>query len=197
MTTGLSVQLLSRRVLWIRYYQASAFLLLSALYATLLWMLLAAHRNGPEQVFTALIILLLMVSSGIAVFLRNSKRIAVTRMPYGPNGLLNPKTGIVDPLHSPVLVQEQWNKTAKQSRAWERWKPLVAGLSMFLVKVLPRSEVNLILVVIGLLWMILCASATGGAAAYIAEIMHWEREHQKHIYVKFQKSDIKFIQEES
>ncbi|CAN5719636.1 hypothetical protein BH10CHL1_BH10CHL1_00610 [soil metagenome] len=178
--TGLAIQFLSRRVLWIRCYQAGTFLLNGAIYNFTMGVSGRSSKRCGASVYGDYCSFD-HGGSEVLVFFKNIKRINVTKMSYGSSGLLNPKTGIVDPMRLPAPVQAQWNKAASQSQAWKRWKPLIVGLSMFLVKVLPTAEVDIIMVCLELAWIILYAGAAGDAVAYIAEIMRWERAHQRHI----------------
>ncbi|MFN8491262.1 MAG: hypothetical protein U0350_26935 [Caldilineaceae bacterium] len=183
--SGFGLQLLSKRVLLIRGYQTVLCGLNTAVYTILLWALLAANRSKQEQGFATIVVLLIIMGSVVGVFLRNINRSILAKMPYGPIGLLNNKTGFVDPSRAPDSVQKQWDKAASQSRILARWHPIIAGLSMFLVKMLPRSEMGIVLIVIGLMFGIMCAGGLGGAAAYVVAIKRWEREHKKYMYVKF------------
>lgn len=118
----------------------------TAVYTTLLWAFLAANSSKQEQGFAAIVVLLILIVSTVGVYLRNVHRNTWVKMPYGPTGLLNNKTGFVDPRRSPDPVQKQWDKPTAQSRILARWHPIIAGLSMFLVKMLPRSEIGIILI---------------------------------------------------
>ena len=149
---GFALQLLARRVLLMRGYQVLVLGLNTVVYATLLWVLLAANRSKQEQVFAAIAVPLIIIGSAVGIFLRNINRTILVKMPYGPTGLLNSRTGFVDPRRSPDLVQKQWDKATFQSRVLERWHPIIVGLSMFLVKMLPRSGISVILIVIGLVF---------------------------------------------
>jgi hypothetical protein len=180
---GLFLQLNSKRILWIRTYQVFIGLINACVWSSLLWFILTRNQTEGTNLFTGITIGVLLVASVLGIYLRNINSTYLSNMPYGPQGVLNTKTGIVDPTRSPTFIHRRQEPVKRRLDVLWRFSPLIAGFSMFLVRVLSESANTIILALVTLLWIIVCAGGAGGAIAYVISILRWEQEHEKRMYV--------------
>lgn len=184
MIIGVALEFLSRRVLWIRIYQATTVLIIAIVYAGLLWAMLAHNQTWENQLFSGLLTGFILVISILATYRMRINSPDLAAMPHGTRGILNTKTGFVDPTASPVWMQERWDKAEHKTNAIKQISPLIAGISMFLVQVLSKDEITIMLAIVALMAVILFSLGAGGFMAYIASVIRWERSHNRRIYVR-------------
>lgn len=178
---GAVLQFLSNRVLWIQVYQAIVTLWLVSLSLLLLWIVLTTGQDEEYKLLAGATTSVIVVGSMIATYQSNIN--VWKNMPHGPTGILDCKTGIVDPTESPQYVQDQLDKARDLTDVWQRFSPLAAGILMFLVQVLSNSGITIMVAFVALIWTILGVAGVSRAFYFIASIIRWEREHEKHIYV--------------
>jgi hypothetical protein len=181
---GAILQLLSKRILWIRSYQAGVAILFASVYASLLWITLTHHQNWTNKLLAMLIIGLIVVGSAWSIYVHNLNSSHRKDMPHGPIGMLDSRTGIVDPTRSPVAIQKQWEQAEGKLKLVSRLAPLIAGISMFLVRILSEPGILVIIAVIALLGTIFGSIGIGGLVYYVFAIIRWEREHEKRMLLQ-------------
>jgi len=180
---GIALQLLSNRVILIRIYQLMAMTMIVVVY--LIGGVLFLIDNQPLCVKWLLPGMLIIITFGRGIFaFFRTRRIYTATMPHGPLGVLNSKTGVVDPTKSPPKLQRQLDKQAGKTNLVWRLIPLTSGLALAFVRGLSESGGELIMTIIAIVVVIGISGSVGSILAYIESTWRWEREHGKHIIVK-------------
>lgn len=182
--SGLVLQFATRRVVYIRAYQLTAVGLVALVYGSLLWAVFTYDQPYKFKLFAGLVMGAMLVALGVGAYRVNQKRPYLAEMPYGPVGILDNKTGLVDPAVSPPLIQRSRDKAEKQYALLWRLAPLTAGLSMLLVRGLPASGKAVLVAIIALVIAAGYAGVTGSVYFYIIASWRWEQQHSKRMYVK-------------
>jgi len=180
---GAVLQFGTTRVIYMREYEVVAYGLSSATFGVLTWAVLVfgkAELNCYMGLVIAIMLILIAVVSGVLLF-RDPQR---AEMPCGPRGKLDLRTGlIVDPFFSETTPRP--DRRSETVPGWVlRTMPLVAGLSLALVRGLPDSTEMLFLLIPGVGMSALTAGAAGAACSYLIATLRWERWHGKQIHVK-------------
>lgn len=181
---GLLVDLLSRRLWWIRLYQSILFLLCTLL---IMSYLLIAFAKNPQINIYGMGFTLAVIACAVAGFsFRQTLQSPLRRtMPHGALGRLDPKTGAVYPEQSPPAVKTEWEETKRGLNALSKLTPLIAGAAMVLVQVIATPQVLSFINFLLSLGVTFCASGIGSYAAFAYCVRQWETEHQKKILVKY------------
>lgn len=182
--TGFILQIASRRVVYIRGYQVVVMGLMALVHGSAFWTVVSHNQLGGLKLLAGMITGILLLVLGIGVYRTNWKRSYFAEMPYGPVGVLDSTTGLVDPARSPRHVQDHRGKAEQQYALLWRLAPLTAGLSMLLVRGLPRSSIAALVGVIAFGFAAFGAMGAGGYSFFLVASWRWERAHSKCIYVK-------------
>ncbi len=182
--SSLVLQVVSRRVIYVRAYQLTIFGLITLVYGTLLWAVVTLDRSYDFKLFASLVIVVMLIALVIGAYRISQKRHQRAQMPYGPVGTLDRKTGLVDPTISPPNIQRHQDRLEKQSALLWRLAPLTAGLAMLLVRGLPASADEVLVAIVAFTFAVLGAGGAGGYYFYLVASRRWEQEHGKLMYVK-------------
>lgn len=181
---GFLIDLVSRRLWWIRLYQVTL-----ALFCTLLIMsyLLIAFTQTPQANFYGVAFTLVTIACAVAgLAFRQTMQSPLRKiMPHGALGRLDPRTGYVYPDQSPPAVKREWEKTQRGLNVITRLTPLIAGVAMVLVQMFATSQVLSFINFLFSIGVTFCASGIGSYAAFAYCVRQWEIEHQKKILVKY------------
>ena len=114
-----------------------------------------------------LIILLLIICIGLAIlFFFRTRRLYASQTPYGPTGVMNPRTGIVDPTRSIPKIQRQIDKQANKTSLVWKLTPLSAGLIYAFAKMLSISGKLAILWIATIVLVLADSILIGSLVAY-------------------------------
>jgi len=182
--SGLILQVVSRRVIYVRAYQLFIFGLITLVYGTLLWAVVTLDRSYDFKLFASLVIAVMLIALVIGAYRISQRRHQRTQMPYGPVGTLDKKSGLIDPTISPPNIQSRQDRLEKRSVLLWRLAPLTAGLAMLLVRGLPRSGNAALVAIVALGFAVLGAIGLGGYCFFVVASKRWEQEHRKVMYVK-------------
>lgn len=176
---GIFSEFFTRRLLWIRLYQTLMFGIMSGVSSYVLWSVLA----GNQLVQNSLVVLFLSCPIfAILLFLAGPQKQAERRaMPYGPVGMLNAKTGHVDISRSPVHVHTKVEIAEDRLRKIARFSPLIAGIGMFLARLLSESGLTVGIALFAFTTFLGGLGGSLGSAFYIYSIIGWERHHKRKI----------------
>jgi len=181
---GLVLEFASKRVIYIRGYQFIISSLIGLVHGTLLWTVLALDRSYDFKLFAGLVTGGMFVALAVGAYRINQRRYQHTQMPCGPVGVLDKKTGLVDPTLSPPNIQRQQDRLEKLSVLLWRLAPLTAGLVMLLVRGLPASADEVLVAIVAFTFAALGAGGAGGLYFFLVTSKYWEQQHGKLIYVK-------------
>lgn len=181
---GVVLQIKTRRIIYHLAYMAMSWLIITLIFFMVAVVYLTKSHELKTKVFTILTLMVTVVGMGMYFFRRTSRLYAST-MPYGPRGLLNWKTGIVNSDKSPPRIQKNIDKDIAKTRNLARLSPLIAGLSMLLAYFLADIAGELILGMIAIIMMVVAAAASGSTLAYLIASLRWEKIYEKHLIVKY------------
>lgn len=181
---GVALQFFSKRVLTIRVYGALGWGLPALVFAMLAWSVTVLAWGQKGQVLAAVVIAAMLLGYGTLVFIGSYRSPQRERMPYGGVGKMNQKTGaIIDPRYVEISPEAQ-AKSAEGVRTVVRLSPLIAGLTMLLVRSLSANVEVLLFIPLGLFLAAVATSVAASQTSYAVSTAHWERQHGKRIYVK-------------
>ena len=134
---GVVLQFTTRRVYAIRIYDTIAYVLAAVAGAALTCDVLLLAWGESSAVFAGVLIAAMLVSFGAITYIRDRRNPKRARLPCAATGKMDPKTGlIVDPRYMDKTPEgEQQGNSAL--RAILSLSPLIAGLSMMMVRGLP------------------------------------------------------------
>jgi len=179
---GAGLQLTSNRVVYIRIYQMAITVMLVAVYLVGATLFLGDGRANRETWSVATMLIIIAGGRGVLAFFR-TRRLYTPTMPHGPLGMLNPRTGVVDPTKSPPKLQKQMDDYANKTNLLWRITPLIAGLSLAFVRRLSDSGEELVMTIITIIVVVGVSGSIGSIYAYILAILSWEKKHKKRIIV--------------
>ena len=183
MLAGIALQIRSRRIIYIRIYQIMIVLMQAVIFSSGAILFLTEEQKTAMQLVIVAMVVTLFIGLVVFSFFR-TRRNYTSISPYGPFGVMNPKTGIVDPTHSIPKIQKQIDKyDGKTNLVW-RLIPLTAGLDLAFIGILSLSGKELVLVIGAIVIVAGDALGIGSLAAYATATLRWERNHGKHIIVK-------------
>ena len=180
---GVILQLKSNRVLYIRIYQMVVTTILTIVYLVGATVFLTDGRPLWQKWFVVIVMIIIAVMRGVLAFFR-TRRLYTPAMPHGPLGILNSKTGVVDPTETSPKLQKQMDEyTNKANLVW-KIIPLTAGLALVFVRGLSDSGGELVMTIIAIIVVVGASGSIGSVYAYIRAILCWEKRHGKRITVK-------------
>jgi hypothetical protein len=181
--TGLLLQRTTERVLRIKGF----FALMAALGALacgyVVTLLLAPSGEVMVCLFVGAFVFLVLAVVAIQTYFSDTKAPTRPTMPHGDFGVLDDSTGTVDPSRSPRNASrqiERWDKTAIIVRAT---LPIVAALSMWLVRSLPATGDLVLIVLCASFFAVISAIGVGRQLALAVSCRRWEEQHQMKILV--------------
>lgn len=182
--TGLVLQLTTLRVLFIRVFFASMFALGAVACGYLLLVLLVPSDEVFVRLFVGALVFLVLAIVAIQTYLSVTKAPSRSTMPHDDFGVLDESTGFIDlsrSMRHSSSGNEQWNKAALIVRAT---LPIVAALSMWLVRSLPATGDLVLIVLCGSFFAVVNAMGVGKHFALAVSCQRWEEQHQMKILVK-------------
>lgn len=181
---GMVLQFATKRVLVIRLYDSMMYALAAGASALLTWSLLVLAWGQSSAVFAAATIATMLIGFGAVTLFRDRRNPKRVRLPCATIGKLDPNTGlIVDPRYMDRTPADAQRGNAV-ARAVLSLAPLIAGLSMMLVRGLPDDAAMLLLLFPGALFAVMMTWFAAKYVSFLIGTIHWEREHGKRIYVK-------------
>jgi len=183
MLAGIALQIRSRRIIYIRIYQMMIVFMQAVIFSIGAILLLIEDQKTAMKLVIVTMVVTLFIGLVVFSFFR-TRRVYASISPYGPFGVMNPKTGIVDPTHSIPKIQKQIDKyDGKTNLVW-RLIPLTAGLALAFVGALSLSGKELVWAIGAIVIVAGDSLGIGSLAAYAAATLRWERKHGKYIIVK-------------
>ncbi len=181
---GMVLQFATKRVLVIRLYDSITYAIAAGASALLTWSVLVLAWGQDSAVLAATTITAMLISFGAITVFRDRRNPKRVRLPCAAIGKMDPYTGlIVDPRYiDRTPADAQRGNTA--TRAVLSLAPLIAGLSMMLVRGLPDDAAILLLLFPGILFAVMMTWFAAKYVSFLIGTIHWEREHDKRIYVK-------------
>lgn len=181
---GIFLQVFSRRVLWIRVFHALLTMQMSIVFAFVLWEV--GKKNQISMSKWTIEMIVGMVFSGCLIYgyMSSLNHLKKTKMPHGAIGMLNFKTGSVDPMLNPKEIEAEQANVENVTRSVLQWGPLFVGLLMALTQIFGNQNHDPRVSLAALIFLILGALGLGGNIFYISSIWRWEQRNKKHIYVK-------------
>lgn len=180
-SVGIILHLASTRVLFGRFLDLAAFLLL----LVAMFVLASAIRQqltlASEPFFWAGGVGLLLIA-GVVGFIRDQRSWLRAQLPCGYDGQLDKRTGRVDP-YGPTPRQPG----SVKPRPW--WKnasvQTVAGIvfAQLVVRLLPDTGKLAVVLLIVMYMAVVFAFGAGRVASVCLATWHWERQHGKQIHV--------------
>lgn len=172
------------RLVWIRFYQFTLFVLIVLPAYVSLWLASTMERTLLEKLSIGIITVGSMFLLAHRCYRHVINRPERTYMPHGAYGELNHKTGIVDPTRVPAPQQKIWEKNqSKMEQLWQ-YTPLIAGLSMFFTKMVNTDTKLIVMDVCVFLTLLGGVIGSGNYLAIIVSILRWEEKHHQPIYLK-------------
>lgn len=181
---GVLLQFLSKRVLWIRFYQTVLTLHMTLVFAFTIWSV--EQRSTMQDSAWISLIIIGTVSLGclISGYLSSINRAKKARMPHGAIGVLNFNTGKVDMTSTPKEIEADEKMTSEVTNLLLQWSPLFVGVLIALTRVWSIDSENLRAVIAGLMGLALGSLGLGSNVFYIGSIRKWEQQNERKIYVK-------------
>lgn len=179
---GILLEFATRQVFWIRIYQLIGAASMALLAALLLWSLLARGQSLAQQLFTG-VMLVLLVSGSVAASRYQSVR-ETGNLAYGLTGRLEVKTGWIDPGQPPQDRRQMVEQARQTESFWLRLTPLFAGLGMFLANTLSERGIELLILLLAALGLLLGAMGVGRMSHYLQSIHRLQQNHGKTLQVK-------------
>jgi len=181
---GFLIDAASRRLLWIRVYQTTLFLLCTL--SILRFLLISLLKDSEINMFWVGIVVSIVICSVIgAAFWQTMSSPLRASMPHGALGRLDNFTGFVYPKQSPPKIKEEWEKTKTGLVLVFRLTPIIAGLAMFMVQIMSASSMMPFVNFLFSLGILFFAYGIGSYAAYAVCINQWEALNHRRMYVKF------------
>ena len=181
---GLLLHFATRRIVYIRSYQAAALGLVAVTYGVLLWVILAGSSLTGTRVLLVISIAGLQTLTGIVAFSDNRRRYrANPNKPFGPYGILDAKVGVVTRDTSNQYKDQERRQTTLYTKL-SRLAPMTAGLAMLIARSLSDSAINIVIGLIALVCAFGAAAGAGGVIFYLVVSARWEQEHGMRMYVK-------------
>lgn len=181
---GMVLQFATKRVLIIRLYDSMMYALAAGASALLTWSLLVLAWGQGSAVLAAATITAMLIGFGAVTVVRDRRNPKRVRLPCAAIGKMDQNTGLItDPRYidrTPVAAQ-QGNAATK---AVLSLAPLIAGLSMMLVRGLPDDAAILLLLFPGTLFAVMMTWFVAKSMSFLIGTLRWERDHGKRIYVK-------------
>lgn len=181
---GVFLQFVTRRVLVIRLYDFVMYSIAAMAGALLTWRLLVLAWGAANAVFAGIIVLVMFVGFGIVIYGKDRRNPRRMLLPCAATGKLDLKTGlIVDPRFVDNATEYDHQRNAAL-RAVLSLSPLIAGLSMMLVRGLPDANALFLFLAPGIFIAALMTWFAFKTLSFLVGTVLWEREHGKRIYVK-------------
>lgn len=174
---GFILQIAVRRVIYIKLFFAAVLAGAAFVYGHLVWLVLAAGADFILRLVIAALILMLLICVSIQAcvsILRSPER---STMPHEEFGVLDSVSGLIDPSQTLPRAQgwrRRWDKMAIITRSL---LPLVAGLSMLLVRSLSASGEIILLVFCASVMAVGVAAGAGRHLGFAAASWRWEGQH--------------------
>ena len=116
-------------------------------------------------------------------FILDQRKAERNQMPYGPQGKLNPKTGIIiDKTYWPVS-SEQTESNNKYAGWVIRASPLIAGVAIAFTRGLNITGKMIFISLTIAVIATLVAIVSGSVLSYLFATIRWEKEHNLQIYL--------------
>lgn len=182
--TGLLLQRTTARVLRIKEFFASMAALGALACGYVVTLLLAPSGDVIVRLFIGALVLLILAAVAIQTYFSVTKAPTRPTIPHGDFGVLDESTGTVDPSRSPRNASrqsERWDKTTIIVRAT---LPIVAALSMWLVRSLPATGDLVLIVLCASFFAVVFAIGLGRYLGIAISCRRWEEQHQMKILVK-------------
>lgn len=188
---GILLDIVSKRLLWIRVYQIIAMMLPTISFpAFLLYDLyndLAATDLRYVQITSTVIILSILGTITLA-FVQTLRDPLRKLFPHGALGRLDNRTGVVYPEQMPSQAPDSLVETQTRTQAGlrmvARLTPIIAGLAMLSIRAFSNFDILQILKPFFFLLAIFGALGIGSYSAYMVTINRWEMANNKKMYVK-------------
>ena len=181
---GALLQFTTRRVLVIRVYDLVMYSLTAVTGAVLTWDVLLLAWGESSAVFAGVLIAAMLVSFGAITYIRDRRNPKRVRLPCAATGKMDPKTGlIVDPRYVDKTPEAR-QQGSVVLRAILGLTPLIAGLSMIVVRGLSDDVAVLLFLLPGVIFSVLMTWFAAKSASFLVGTIRWERAHGKRIYVK-------------
>jgi len=182
--SAIVLQLSTNRVLHIRIFQFFLMITTITIFGNSLWLLMSINFILTYKIITASFTGILIMAMIVANYRISSKSDYLHDLPHGPVGVLDWKTGLVNPYKSNPLLKDHQDKFQRKNIIIWRLAPLTAGMAMMVVRGLSDSMLNLLII---LLCLIVVAGISAGAGAtlhYVIATRRWEIQYRKLIFVK-------------
>lgn len=185
---GFSLQIFTKRLLFIRIFQIIVSLILAVTFTILLWFVL--HKDGNMMVsFLLGFTIVIAIAGGVVTFFLTSLRQerSLASNPQGMYGSFDARQGIVIlQSASPAKDSRSDTKTGNSSRTLlARISPLLAGMAMFIVQISSQSGLTAITAVVALVLAILTTVGAVRFLRHCSAIMAWEKRYNRRIYLQF------------
>lgn len=181
---GLFIQFSVKRILVIRCFSIIVFSSIVFVFGYLFWLIVTQNLGIIYRVLVGILMAVTLVALAVGFYRTNQRRPYLANMPHGSSGMLNPKTGYVDPTVSPPALQRQREQADRSTRLLLRWAPLAAGLSMVFVRSLSASGITIAILIIAFVVATGGAAAVGGLCYFFVASLRWEKKMGKHIKLK-------------
>ena len=181
---GALLQYTTRRVLVIRVYDLVMYSLTAVTGAVLTWDVLLLAWGESSAVFAGVLIAAMLVSFGAITYIRDRRNPKRVRLPCATIGKMDPKTGlIVDPRYMDKTLEDTQQGGAAL-RTILGLTPLIAGLSIMVVRGLPDDVAVLLFLLPGVFIAVFMTWMLAKSTSFLVGTIRWERAHGKRIYVK-------------
>lgn len=181
---AIALQLTTKRVVYIRLFQSMLMVIVSLIYGISFLVLIANHQSYNFKWLTASLMTIMIILIYYASYRANAGRKYLHDLPHGPVGTLDHRTGFIDPYKSPPLIQKHQDELQSKRHVVWRLAPLTAGLAMVLVRGLPSSGLNLLLIFLSLVVATGSSGGAGGALYYAIASRRWEVQNGKLMLVR-------------
>ncbi len=178
------IQLSTTRIIYIRVFQFTVMSSTAIIFGISFWLLIANDLVILFKWITAFITGVILISICYSSYHINSNREYLVDLPHGPVGILDHRTGFVNPYKSPHLIQRQQNKFQRQELFVWRLAPLTAGMTMIVVRGLPDSALIFLIILLCLIVAVGASGGAGGTLYYAIASRRWEIQNGKLMVVK-------------
>ncbi len=183
--SGLLTHYTSRRVVHIRAYFAVVGAIVTCLYGGLTWYVLAKHMGWGTRVAFGIFIAGILLVVGLQSYLTTLRSPERSSMPHDDTvGVLDETTGIVDPRRTQRAARRRRAKLDAAKGMARSSLPIVAALSMLLVRSAPASGDLMLTAICASVFAVVYAMGTGQNYGFVAAIRRWEQKRGIVIRVK-------------
>jgi hypothetical protein len=181
---GILLQFTTKRVLVMRAYDSVVLAMAAVAGAVWTWEVLTLAWGEGSGVYAGTLIALMLISFGAMVYVRDRSNPKRVRLPCATIGKLDPNTGlIVDPRYIERTPETKLQGSVALRRILSA-TPLIAGISLMLVRGLPDEVAMLLFLLPSMFIAIFMTWISAVSMSFLIGTIHWEREHGKRIYVK-------------